>query len=113
MDADSPSANYYAYEFWTTAAWGKNFDQMALRLRGACERATCRVFPELKRISRSRRPPTQCAAAIMLPAQVEGGVAHVHGFIRIPNLAAACEQRRMIVDEHGTIAEIVAPDNAS
>jgi hypothetical protein len=109
MDADKGIASYYGYECWTTAPFGKNFDQMSLHLSRACDCATCYVFPDLKRISRKRRPHTMCAAMIILPAQRQDGVLHVHGFIRVPTLAARCGDKAMLIQEQGVGTAIVAP----
>jgi len=79
IDADTGEATYYAYAFWTKAPWGESFDEIVFSLRRACELASCAIFPALKRISRKRIPPTSCAMAMVLPAQREDGVPHVHG----------------------------------
>jgi hypothetical protein len=109
MDADKGNASYYAYDFWTTAPWGESFDQIALCLQRACEYATSAVFPDLTGISRNRRPLTLCTGAVMLPAQAENGIPHVHGFIRIPELAEARGQNSMCVQKDGSVAAIIAP----
>ena len=87
MDGDAGDAWYFAYSIWTKAPWGYDFSAIAKRLQRACQYATCDVFPAVPHGSLNRLPPTVCVSAIILPAEKQDGVRHVHGFLRVPNAA--------------------------
>jgi hypothetical protein len=108
IDADV-GARYVSFAFWTKAFWGGDPEQVARKVQQACQFAACAMFPTINRHSLARIPLHYCPAAILVPAQKQGGVPHVHGLLRVPIAALNVGITVMSVETKGTRIRVSAP----
>jgi len=108
IDADV-GARYFVFAFWTTARWGRDVTELSRMMQKACQFASCDMFPSLKRSSLNRIPLHRCLAAIVLPAQRQDGVLHVHGFLRVPLAALRLGIARIAIRTNGELVWIEGP----
>jgi hypothetical protein len=102
-------ARYFGFDFWSLAAWGRSEVELPKVIRRACGATSCDLFPTLNPSSTNRSPLDMCVAAMLLPAQKEHGVYHLHGFMRVPPAAVNTPLVALIVETQGRGVAIKAP----
>jgi hypothetical protein len=102
-------ARYFSFAFWTKAPWGRDSVQVSRMIQRACQYASCDECPTLSRSALNRIPLHWALAAILVPAQKQHGVLHVHGFLRVPVAAVNAGITVMSVQTNGTRIRVSAP----
>jgi hypothetical protein len=109
IDADA-AGRHFTMECWTKARWGRSANEMSRRIARACQFAACDVCPTLNRHSLNRFPPHLALAAMVLPAQKQDGIFHVHGLLRVPTSALGGPMAQVFVQTDGRRHKIEAPE---